>query len=76
MKIKTSITLSKDVFKAVNKLSRSYRNRSEFIEIALRAYIAQAIRSEQNVRDLEIMNRRADTLNSEAEDVLAYQVPL
>jgi metal-responsive CopG/Arc/MetJ family transcriptional regulator len=76
MRIKTSVTLSKDVLKAVDKLSKSYRSRSEFVEIALRAFIAQTIRNQQNARDLEIINRHADALNSEAEDVLAYQVPL
>jgi len=76
MKIKTSITLSQDVLKAVDKLSRSYKNRSEFIEMAVRAYIAQTFRNEQNAQDLEIINRQADTLNSEAIDVLAYQVSL
>ena len=76
MKIKTSITLSEDVLKTVDKLSRSYKNRSEFIEIALRAYIAQSVRNEQNAKDLEIINQHADVLNSEAEDVLAYQVSL
>lgn len=76
MKIKTSITLSKDVLKTVDKLSRSYKNRSEFIEMALRAYIAQVVRNEQNAKDLEIINQRADTLNSEATDVLAYQASL
>jgi len=76
MRIKTSITLSKDVLKAVDKFSRSYRSRSEFVEIALRAFIAQTIRNQQGARDLDIINRRADALNSEAKDVLAYQVPL
>ena len=76
MRIKTSVTLSKDVLKAVDKLSKSYRSRSEFVEIALRAFIAQTIRNQQNARDLEIINRHADALNSEAEGVLAYQVPL
>jgi DNA-binding protein HU-beta len=33
-------------------------------------------RSEQNARDLEIINRRADFLNREASDVLEYQGPL
>lgn len=27
-------------------------------------------------RDVEILNRRAEALNAEAEDVLTYQVPL
>jgi hypothetical protein len=33
-------------------------------------------RQEAEQRDLEILNRRADELNEEAEDVLAYQVAL
>ncbi len=76
MKTKTSITLSKDVLAAVDKLSGQYKNRSEFIELAVRAFIAQMARNEQNVRDLEIINRRADRLNQEAMDVLDYQAPL
>ena len=74
MKTKTSITLSEDVVKAMDKLSGQYKNRSEFIELALRNYIAQLIRKERNARDLEIINQYADRLNEEALDVLAYQV--
>lgn len=74
MKTKTSITLSEDVIQAVDKLMGKSKNRSEFIEKAVRAYIAQMIRRERNVRDLEIINRRADRLNQEALDVLGYQV--
>jgi Arc/MetJ-type ribon-helix-helix transcriptional regulator len=74
MKTKTSITLSEDVVKAMDKLLGQYKNRSEFIELALRNYIAQLIRKERNARDLEIINQCADRLNEEALDVLAYQV--
>jgi len=42
----------------------------------LRAFIAQTIRNQQNAQDIEIVNRRADALNSEAQDVLAYQALL
>jgi metal-responsive CopG/Arc/MetJ family transcriptional regulator len=76
MKIKTSITLSEDLLKIIDQRSTQYKNRSEFIEAALRSYIAQAIRNEQNAKDLDIINRCADHLNKEAEDVLSYQVPL
>ena len=75
MKIKTSITLSEDLLKAIDQQSRQYKNRSEFIETALWAFITQMLRNEQNAKDLEIINRRADRLNKEAEDVLTYQVP-
>lgn len=76
MKVKTSITLSKDLLRAVDRLSRRYKNRSEFIEAALQTYIAQIARDEQNAKDLEIINQHADSLNEEALDVLDYQVSL
>jgi metal-responsive CopG/Arc/MetJ family transcriptional regulator len=73
MKTKTSITLSEDVIQAMDKLSGQYKNRSEFIELALRTYIAQLIRKQRNAKDLALINERADRLNAEALDVLAYQ---
>jgi metal-responsive CopG/Arc/MetJ family transcriptional regulator len=73
MKIKTSITLSEDVIRAIDKLSGQSKNRSEFIELAVRHYIAQLIRKQRNAKDLAIINKRAERLNEEALDVLAYQ---
>jgi metal-responsive CopG/Arc/MetJ family transcriptional regulator len=73
MKTKTSITLSEDVLKAIDKLAGPSRNRSEFIETAVRNYIAQTIRRKRNARDLELINQHADRLNQEALDVLAFQ---
>jgi len=75
MKVKTSITLSEELLKAVDKRARqSKKNRSDFIETAVWAFIGQVIRDELNARDLEIINQRADRLNEEAADVLAFQV--
>ena len=76
MKVKTSITLSENVLKAIDEYAGEYGNRSEFIEEAVRAFVRQLIRRQQDARDLEIINRRADHLNQEAKDVLAYQVDL
>ena len=73
MKVKTSITLSEDIVAAVDQLAGESGNRSEVIETALRSYLAQQQRHEQNRRDLEIINRRHVRLNKEAEDVLAFQ---
>lgn len=73
MKIKTSITLSEDLVKAMRPYAKAYRNRSEFIEAALWTYVRQQLRHAQNRRDLEIINRRASALNAEALDVLDYQ---
>lgn len=50
--------------------------RTEFIENAVRSYIASLVRDRQNARDLAIINRRAARLNGEAKDVLDYQAPL
>ncbi len=76
MKVKTSITLSEDLVKAIDEYAGKYNNRSEFIEEAVRAFIRQLIRKQQDAKDLEIINRRADYLNQEATDVLTYQVDL
>ena len=74
MKVKTSITLSEDLLVTIDQFSHSFKNRSDFIETAVRNFIAQLIRAEQNARDLKIINQYADELNAEAEDVLSYQI--
>jgi metal-responsive CopG/Arc/MetJ family transcriptional regulator len=76
MKTKTSITLSDEVIKAIDLHLGEYRSRSEFLETAARKFIVQLARKKAEKRDLEIINRIADSLNAEAEDVLNYQVPL
>ncbi|MCP5096434.1 MAG: ribbon-helix-helix protein, CopG family [Chloroflexi bacterium] len=73
MKVKVTITLSKDLLEIVDKYAMQYRNRSEFIETALRTFIAQSKREAVNARDLKIINQHANRLNEEAIDVLAYQ---
>ncbi|MEW6667441.1 MAG: ribbon-helix-helix domain-containing protein [Thermodesulfobacteriota bacterium] len=74
MKVKTSITLSEDILESIDKWSGRHKNCSDFIEAAVRAYIARIIREEANARDLAIFNKEADRLNEEAVDVLTYQV--
>ena len=76
MKVKTSITLSEDLLKAIDEYTGEYKNRSEFIENAVRAFIIQLTQRQQDARDLEIINQHADYLNREAADVLTYQVDL
>jgi len=76
MKVKTSITLSEDLLRAIDEYTGEYKNRSKFIEDAVRAFIIQLIRRRQDARDLEIINQRANYLNQEATDVLSYQVDL
>ncbi len=74
MKMKISIALSEELLHAIDKYSRRFRSRSEFIEAAIRTYIANIVRREQNSRDLAIINQEADCLNKEAADVLSYQI--
>jgi metal-responsive CopG/Arc/MetJ family transcriptional regulator len=76
MKVKTSVTLSNELIEAIDEYGQPYKNRSDFIEAAIWAFINQIIRDQQNARDIEIINRNADRLNAEALDVLAYQVQL
>lgn len=74
MKIKTSITLSEDLVRKIDELSNLYGNRSALIERAIRDFLAALAKRRRDAQDLEILNRRADALNEEAEDVLSYQV--
>jgi len=76
MKTKTSVTLSGALLHGIEEHASDFRSRSEFIEAAVRYFIAHLERRVAEEKDLEIINRRADALNKEAEDVLGYQVPL
>ena len=76
MKVKTSITLSNDVLVAIDSHSKEFRSRSEFLEASAREFLAHLARTATEQQDLAIINRRAEALNAEAEDVLSYQVPL
>ncbi|MBW1810607.1 MAG: ribbon-helix-helix protein, CopG family [Deltaproteobacteria bacterium] len=75
MKVKTSITLSEEILRALDEVLEG-RNRSAFIEAALRAYMQLLKKRDRDMRDLEILNEKSDRLNREAEDVLSYQVDL
>ena len=73
MKEKTSITLSKDVLTGIDRLAGSRQSRSAFIERVLRGYLRHRKKAAFHAQDLERINRAADRLNAEAEDVLGYQ---
>jgi metal-responsive CopG/Arc/MetJ family transcriptional regulator len=76
MKTKTSITLSEDLVREMDKLLGPYGNRSAFVEQALRTFLTAKAQQIRNAKDLEILNRSANRLNKEAQDVLSYQVEL
>jgi len=73
MKEKTSITLSKEVLAGVDRIAGSKQSRSAFIESVLRQYLRKQARAQIEARDLELINKAADELSAEVEDVLRYQ---
>ena len=76
MKIKTSVTLERDLLQAIDRLSAGYGSRSGFLEMAARRFLDGIEKDRKEQRDLEILNRNYSRLNQEAEDVLEYQEAL
>ena len=74
MKVKTSITLDREVVAAVEALAQNGESRSQVIERLLRHSLAARTRSALDERDRGIIDAHADELNEEALDVLGYQV--
>ena len=70
------VFLPKELLRAVDSSRLLITSIFDFIDQAVRSFLVQRRREEQNARDLEIINQRAENLNREAEDVLTYQVAL
>jgi metal-responsive CopG/Arc/MetJ family transcriptional regulator len=74
MKIKTSITLSEELLREIDaRLEAQQRSRSDFIEEALRAFLAHADRVALQAREAELLRKHARALNDEMADILEYQ---
>jgi Ribbon-helix-helix protein, copG family len=73
MKVKTSITISKDLLASVDRLAGPGESRSAFMERVLRKYLRDSSRNAVDAGDLDRINQSAEKLNAEAEDVLSYQ---
>ena len=74
MKKKISISLCETTLAAIDRRARPAKNRSNFIETAVRAYLSRLIPETRRDRDLAIIAQNADRLNREAADVLAFQI--
>lgn len=72
MKVKTSITLSRELLTAIDQ-EKDAKNRSALIEEATWLYLRRRRRLERKKRELEKINQNADALNDEASDVLGFQ---
>jgi metal-responsive CopG/Arc/MetJ family transcriptional regulator len=75
MKVKTSITLSSDVLKAVDQLAEQ-SSRSEVIEQAIRDFLVRRERALRDARDIAIYNKHADEYEEVVQDVLRYSTPI
>lgn len=76
MKEKTSITLSREVLRDIDKLSGSKRSRSAFIENVLLRYLRERVRSQRDARELQLINAKAEELNRDALEGLEFQAEL
>jgi metal-responsive CopG/Arc/MetJ family transcriptional regulator len=76
MKLKTSVTLSEDVVKRLDRATKKGESRSQAIERLLRESLYAEARRAADLRDLTLINKHAAQLNAEADDVLAYQTQL
>lgn len=75
MKVKTSITLSKELLREIDaRVEPQRQSRSEFIEEAVRAYLAHADRAALLARETALLRQHAAALNAEMADVLDYQI--
>lgn len=76
MKTKTSITISKDILTMIDQYLQGEKNRSAFIELAVRTYLEIIKRRRRDQHDLRTINRLSEKLNREATDVLTNQTGL
>jgi metal-responsive CopG/Arc/MetJ family transcriptional regulator len=76
MKVKTSVTLSEDVLKTIDRSARKGESRSQHIERLLREGLQRRARHAADARDRDIIDRHADALNAEGADAVSYQTDL
>ena len=76
MRMKTSVTLEKDVVVALDSAAGDSSSRSRLIEQAILEFLDRRRRAARDARDLELLNRNARRLNQEMADVLGYQVKI
>lgn len=76
MKVKTSITITKELLASIDELFDNSKNRSQLIEKAIKEYIERQKKRKRDLEDLALINKKADKLNQAAAEVLSYQVDL
>lgn len=76
MRVKTSVTLSKATLRALDQAAGKGSNRSRLIEEAVVDFLSRRARAERDAHDRAILDRVADELNREMQDVLADQADI
>ncbi len=76
-KVKTTITIPKDLLNEVDIFAKDFRNRSEFVEKALRDLVERKKQQKKprltREEEIAILNRIADEQREEILETLEYQ---
>jgi metal-responsive CopG/Arc/MetJ family transcriptional regulator len=73
MKAKTSLTLSEDLLRDLDRMAGPKISRSSFIENVLRDFVEQRARQKRLAQEVAAINQHAEKLNSEMSDALSLQ---
>lgn len=76
IKLKTSVSLSREVLEEVDRVAGEPGQRSAIIEEAVVQYLKQRRRRERDERDIAIINEHAEEFNREALDFLELQADI
>ena len=76
MKAKTSLTLSEDLVKTLDKLAGTKVSRSAFIENILREFVDRRAAARRDAQAVAAINKHAAQLNTEMSDTLSFQSSL
>ena len=73
MKAKTSLTLSEDLVKTLDRLAGPKVSRSAFIETILRDFVDRRAQARREPQEIAAINRHVAELNAEMSDALSFQ---
>ena len=75
MKVKTSVTLSEELLKAIEAQAHiEAANRSALIEQVMWEYLSSRHRADRDRNEMDRINAESEELNKEALDTIDYQV--
>lgn len=76
MKAKTSLTLSDDLLRELDRMAGPKISRSSFIESILRDFVEQRARQKRLAQEVAAINQHAERLNAEMSDALSFQAAM